>query len=139
MVIYKFIDTPNPDQVKQIVDLYLMEDWWDLDVESYDIVNKIIQGSHCFLAAIDEGRIIGMGRAISDKASDAYIQDVTVHNDYRRQGIGTEIIKAIISRLHNDGLGWIGLIAEKGSHDFYARLGFIRMPDSMPMLLKREP
>jgi spermidine synthase len=99
-------------------------------------VGKIIKGSHCFVAALEDRRIIGMGRAISDRASDAYIQDVTVADAFRGRGIGSQIIHQLISRLQADGLGWIGLIAEKNSHPFYQRLGFVTMPDAAPMLRK---
>jgi spermidine synthase len=75
-----------------------------------------------------------MGRALSDGVSDAYIQDVTVKKPYRGQGIGTQIIQKLVERLNADGLEWIGLIAEKNSHKFYRRLGFKKMPNSVPML-----
>ena len=78
--------------------------------------------------------IVGMGRAISDGTSDAYIQDVAVDVNCRGKGIGTEIIKRLLKRLNQDGVNWVGLIAERGSHPFYERLGFSTMPDSTPMV-----
>lgn len=79
-----------------------------------------------------------MGRAISDRISDSYIQDVTVQENFRGRGVGTRIVRMIIERLHKDGIYWIGLIAEKGSHGFYEPIGFKKMPDSIPMILS-EP
>ena len=118
--------------------LYRMAGWWTDQDDDPDLVNRIIVGSHCFMIASKGDAIIAMGRAISDKASDAYIQDVMVNNAYQGQGIGSRIIRELIARLHNDGLNWIGLIAERGSHRFYERLGFKIMRDSEPMLLKSE-
>ncbi|MDI6776365.1 MAG: GNAT family N-acetyltransferase [Syntrophales bacterium] len=137
MVTYTFIVDPSPDQIRQITAMYRMEGWWSKDTDDHDLVARITAGSHCFLVAMEGGEIIGMGRAISDRASDAYIQDITVHRSRRGQGIGTNILKKIVTRLHADGLRWIGLIAEKGSFDFYHRLGFNQMPDATPMLLKK--
>ncbi|MBN1382521.1 MAG: GNAT family N-acetyltransferase [Deltaproteobacteria bacterium] len=134
MIRYEFIDIPTPEQSRQIIHLYQAEGWWSIDENSNHILNKMIEGSHCFITAIDGDRIIGMGRAISDKSSDAYIQDVTVAEAYRKRGIGSEIIKKIISRLQADGLSWIGLIAEKNSHEFYRQLGFHQMLDAIPLL-----
>ncbi|MFA4915735.1 MAG: GNAT family N-acetyltransferase [Syntrophales bacterium] len=137
MITYTFIVKPNSDQIRQIIALYRMQGWWSKDTDNYDLVAHITAGSHCFLAAVEDGKIIGMGRAISDRSSDAYIQDVTVHDSHRGQEIGTNILEKIVARLHADGLQWIGLIAEKGSSDFYHRIGFELMPDATPMLFKK--
>jgi len=48
--------------------------------------------------------------------------------------IGSEIVKALLARLARDGVGWVGLIAERGSHNFYRQFGFKKMLDSVPML-----
>jgi hypothetical protein len=44
----------------------------------------------------------------------------------------------LVARLQQDGLGWIGLIAEDGSREFYRSLGFSPMPNATPMILKRN-
>jgi aralkylamine N-acetyltransferase len=40
-----------------------------------------------------EKKMIGMGRALSDLTSDAYIQDVTVLKAFRGKGIGKKLFK----------------------------------------------
>ena len=42
-----------------------------------------------------------------------------------------------MDRLEADGIGWIGLIAERKTHPFYQPLGFAPMADALPMLKKR--
>ncbi len=130
-----FLVNPTPYQIQQIIDLYSMEEWWTEESYDPDHVVRIVAGSHCFVIASIEDQIVGMGRAISDGTSDAYLQDVTVKQDYRRRKIGKKIVKALVSRLQKDGLEWIGLIAERGSRDFYKQVGFKKMPDSVPMLI----
>ena len=78
--------------------------------------------------------MVGIGRAISDGVSDAFIQDITVDEVFRRRGIASQIVNALVRRLQEDGLGWIGLIAERGTQDFYVNLGFETMDNSTPML-----
>jgi spermidine synthase len=87
---------------------------------------------------VADNKVVGMGRAISDGVSDAYIQDVMVSKIYRHQGIATQITILLIEKLEADGIGWIGLIAEKGSAGFYRRLGFTPMANSTPMLRLRK-
>jgi len=136
MLNYMFLVDPRPDQIRQITMLYRMAGWWTDEDDDPDLVTRIIDGSHCFMIVSKGDEIIAMGRAISDKASDVYIQDVMVNSAYQKRGIGSRIIRELITRLHNDGLYWIGLIAERGSHGFYERLGFKMMTDSKPMLMK---
>jgi hypothetical protein len=45
-------------------------------------------------------------------------------------------MKAIVDRLEQDGMTWIGLIAKQGSQPLYRGLGFSEIPGAMPMLRK---
>ena len=134
MLTYTVLVNPTNDQISQITALYRHEGWWSKAADDPDQVKGIIAGSHLFMVARKGDEIVGMGRALSDRSSDAYIQDVTVKNEYRSQGIGTAIIRELIRRLRSDGIEWIGLIAERGSHGFYSRIGFKEMPNALPML-----
>ncbi len=134
MIRYCFLSLQIGPYLPGVSALYHQAGWLSNAEDHSDLVAKIIKGSHCFLIAETGGQIIGMGRAISDRVSDAYIQDVTVAPAFRSQGIGTEIIQKIVQRLEQDGLKWIGLIAERNSQPFYEPLGFKIMPDATPML-----
>lgn len=134
MITYTVLVDPTNENIKQITALYRHEGWWSKDADDPDLVRGIIAGSHVFMIATEDDGMVGMGRALSDRSSDAYIQDVTVKKEYRSRGIGTEIIRELVKRLRADGIEWIGLIAERGSHGFYSRLGFDKMSDSIPML-----
>lgn len=135
MTTFLFLTHPTPSQVLQILSLYEAAGWWQPDAAAPDELLRIMAGSHCFLVAVSNGEIIGMGRAISDGVSDGYIQDVTVRPDYERRGIGSQIVARIAERLVTDGLTWVSLIAERNSHPFYRRIGFSPMPDAIPMRL----
>lgn len=135
---FVFLSPPSAEidaeDIERIISLYRHEGWWSEAADNRDLAERIIAGSHCFLAVKRKGTIIGMGRVISDGASDAYIQDVAVEAGHRGRGIGREIILRLVKRVEGDGLSWIGLIAERNSWPFYATLGFEKMPDAVPML-----
>lgn len=135
---YRFVEEVEIELLHQIIGLYRAAGWWPEEEADTRLVARIIAGSHCFLTAMDGNQLVGMGRAISDRASDAYLQDLTVHPDYRRQGIGACLVKRILARLAADGLPWVGLIAEGNAFPLYLRFGFEIMPDSAPMLLKKS-
>ncbi|MDD3282417.1 MAG: GNAT family N-acetyltransferase [Candidatus Cloacimonetes bacterium] len=98
----------------------------------------MVSNSFCFVIAKRKEEIIGMGRAISDGFSDAYIQDVTVWENERGKGIGKGIIKELIRFLEAHEIQWIGLISEPGYEDFYSKLGFGQMKSYTPFLYKKE-
>ena len=129
----RFVDDWNADE---LVELYREAGWWK---DSYDPsgISPMIRGTYLFAVAVDgeTGKAVGMGRSISDGASDAYIQDVVVLRDLRGRGIGGMIIKKLVERLKKDGILWIGLIAEGGSEQFYRELGF-REFEGQPMVIE---
>lgn len=134
---YAFIRESTDGQLDRILALYRMQGWWGPSGQrDLEMAGAIIRGSHCFAVAEAEGRIIGMGRALSDGASDAYIQDVVVDPAFRGRGIGSRIVADLVHRLRHDGIGWIGLGAEAGTHDFYRKAGFMELPGCIVMLKK---
>jgi spermidine synthase len=122
-----------------IVELYRAGGWWTDDPAWRAIIPAMIRGSFCFMVAKDAaGRLIGMGRAISDGVSDAYIQDVVVLQELRGQGIGRELVRRLTERCAAAGIGWIGLVAEPGTQRFYEDLGYGPLVDYQPMLYGRR-
>jgi spermidine synthase len=134
---YAFIRKPTAGQLDGILALYRMQGWWGPSGErDPEMAGAMIRGSHCFAVAEAEGRIIGMGRALSDGVSDAYIQDVVVDPAFRGRGIGSRIVEDLVHRLRHDGIDWIGLGAEAGTYDFYRKAGFTELPGCLVMLKK---
>lgn len=135
-----FIETLTEEQSRQIIELYQSQGWWSAsDEATKELIPRLVSGSHCFVVATEGDHVIGMGRAISDGISDAYIHDLAVLSSRRRQGIGKMILEALLKRLASDGLSWIGLIAEPGSSHLYRHAGFQEMTDWIPMLMIEEP
>jgi spermidine synthase len=120
----------------EVVRLYKSAGWWKEHYVAEAFIPDMVKKSACFAGAFDNGRMIGMGRALSDNVSDAYIQDIVTLDEYRRHGIGGKIVKALIHELKAKGIDWIGLIGEPGTEEFYARLGFEALKGFIPMKLK---
>jgi ribosomal protein S18 acetylase RimI-like enzyme len=133
---YEILRSADRDQV---VSLYKQAGWWDSSKDSdTSFIDKMIEKTHIFAAAFDGKKMVGMGRAISEGVTDAYIQDVTVLKEYRSRGIGSELIKMIVSKLREQKIGWIGLICEPGAEKFYNDLGFEIMKGYTPYIYKRK-
>ena len=125
--------------VDEIVKLYTAGGWWK---DSYDpmVINNLIFGSFAFAVVYDKNikKAVGMGRVLSDGVSDAYIQDLIILPNYRNLGLGRKLVDFLINQCKEKGVGWIGVIAEPGSEEFYKRLGFKNMKNHKPMLLQME-
>ncbi len=125
---------------ESLIRLYKGAGWWKKEYrDNLDFLNRIVTGSACFVGAFKGKTMVGMGRALSDGSSDAYIQDVTVLEPFRCQGIGKRIINRLILALKQEGVDWIGLIGEAGTTGFYEKLGFEKMAGAVPFNYKEKP
>lgn len=124
----------------EIADLYRAGGWWKEEYNP-DELPRLVQGSFLFAVAVDEktGRAIGMGRIISDGVSDGYIQDLVVLPEFRRTGIGSEIVSTLVKKCVELGIIWIGLIAEPDTEKFYLPLGFHPMNGHTPLIFRCDP
>jgi GNAT superfamily N-acetyltransferase len=134
----KIITHADRDSIKK---LYQEAGWWRQEDDSTDgcaWIDTVVRQSFCFVGAFRGGELIGMGRAVSDGVSDAYIQDVVVLKKFRKSGIGQRLIEKIIEFLRGRRIGWIGLLAEPGTRSFYQRLGFAALEGYTPMKLDEK-
>ena len=102
-------------------------------------LKRLLSGSLCVVGAFERGRLIGMGRAISDGACDAYVQDVIVLPEHRGKGVGRRILREILKVIRPRRCRWIGLIARPGTESFYRQAGFRVMRGHRAMLLCHKP
>lgn len=78
------------------------------------------ENSYRAVIAYDQGRIIGTARVLSDGVCNAYVVDVWAHSDYRRRGIGSEIMRRLIEPLHGQHV----YLFTDSAPEFYEALGF---------------
>lgn len=123
---------------EEVIALYKEAGWWKENERARKIIPDMIEGSFCFMVAMDHNKLIGMGRVISDGFSDGYIQDVVVSREYRGQGIGKELVRRLAHFCMEKELEWIGLIAEPETAHFYEKLGFKKLNEYQPMCLQKE-
>lgn len=124
--------------VEAVVRLYQAGGWWQESPTAREVIPRMMEGSFCFLGAFSSGgEMVGMGRAISDGASDAYIQDVVVLPEFRGMGIGRELVRRLAEYCRGRGIEWIGLVAEPGTAAFYESLGFQPLENYQPMLFRK--
>jgi ribosomal protein S18 acetylase RimI-like enzyme len=74
--------------------------------------------------ARDGDRVVGMARLLSDGVCNAYLLDVWTMSAYRRQGIGTAMVRQLMSRVPGQHIG----LQTDDAEAFYASLGYRHQP-----------
>lgn len=85
---------------EEIVTLYKSVHW-SLYVNHPEKLKKSYDHSLYTLAAYEGERLVGMIRVVGDGVSIIFIQDLLVHPDYRRKGIGQKLITAVLEKYKN--------------------------------------
>lgn len=100
---------------------FLTRSYWAQGI-SLALVKKSIRHSLCF-GMFYEGAQIGFGRAITDRASYAYLSDVFVIEEFRGQGLGKWLISCMLAHPDLRGLRRC-MLATLDAHGLYKAFGF---------------
>jgi GNAT superfamily N-acetyltransferase len=95
------------------------------------VIERALPNSLYGVCAYSDGTLVGMARVIGDGGLTYYIQDVIVHPDFQRQGIGTLIMDRVMDYIstHASQNSVVGLMAAAGKEPFYEKYGFNRRPN----------
>jgi len=124
---YRILKDVSPEEQTAMERLY-RENGWIGPADSAEFIAAGMTNSAVAVAAYADGELVGMGRALSDNVSDAYIQDVAVSAAFRGRGIGGGIVRKLIEELRRRGVDWIALVGAPGTEHFYRNLGFRTEP-----------
>ncbi len=126
----QFIDKV-PDK-SEFYPLYITSGWNEslkLNPEQLDIA---INNSFAVISVYENTQLIGFGRLVSDGVAYATIYDVMVMPAWQKQGIGSTIVRQLVSKCEQLDIPSIHLFAAKGAENFYKNLGFVSRPFDSP-------
>lgn len=104
----------------QVLTLYRANQW-----SSADKPQKLCEGlrnSHRLVSAWDADRLVGLANSLSDGCLVVYYSHVLIHPEYRRRGIGRELMTRLMS--HYQDFHQQVLIADGDAVEFFRSLGF---------------
>lgn len=81
----------------------------------------------CFV--YEDGRLVGVGRALADGVDCSYICDIAVLPSHQGIGLGKRIVEKLVNL--SSGHKKIILYAVPGKEPFYKKFGFRRMTTAM--------
>lgn len=109
----------RPIEASFIVQLYKHVGWWP-NRQVQDITRVMNLG--LAVGAWDDERLVGFARAVSDGIFRAYIEDVVVHEDYRRSGIGQKLLSRLMNELSD--IETVSLFCEPSLVPLYEKTRF---------------
>ena len=102
------------------------------------IFDRSIAHSLCFALRDGEGVLKGFARAVTDRATFAYLADVFICASVRGQGAGKFLIGFIMEHPDLQNLRrW--LLATRDAHGLYAQYGFEPLPDPTRIMVRNDP
>lgn len=96
---------------------------------------KSLESSSYIISVVDNNKVVGMARCVSDDVYMAFIYDVSVCKEYQHQGIGKLIIENIIEYYKSISIPecpmQLCLLSVKGVEEFYKGQGFKIYPNML--------
>ena len=81
----------------EILELYSSVGWTAY-TDHPDSLRRGFENSLVILGVYTENDLVGILRAVGDGETIIFIQDILVHPDYQRRGLGTALLKEALSR-----------------------------------------
>lgn len=108
---------------EEILGLYESVGWTNYTDKPEMLRNAYLNSLKIYGAYVDD-KLVGIIRAVGDGFSVLFIQDLLVHPDFQRNGIGTLLLKRMLKEYEN--VYQIHLITEDSEKtiSFYKSLGF---------------
>lgn len=113
-------ELPSPDTLFALYDCVGWNEFLNL---SKELLHQAMVQSWYVISAYDQNQLIGTGRIISDGLINAYLCGVVVHPNYRNQGIGSEMVRKLVTKSRNTNLH-VQLFCIEENTPYYEKLGF---------------
>ena len=104
-----------------VIHRFLSESYWSAGVPR-EVLKRGIENSLCFGVYIG-GQQVGFARAITDRATFAYLADVFVLEPHQGRGLGKQLMSFIRAHADLQGLKRWHLVT-RDAHGLYTQFGF---------------
>ena len=94
------------------------------DEHAFEDINAVLKHSLAYICAFHLKKLVGYVNLAWDGGIHAFILDTAVHRDYRRRGIGVQLVKEAVKAAEARRIEWIHVDFEPHLQKFYDRCGF---------------
>lgn len=122
MEIEYFSETRNS---KDQIDLYKALKWYNLPGYTAEDIEKAEKNSFYSVYAYDGMTLVGLGRVASDGLTAAVMSGICVRPDYRRRGIGEQIVTRLVYHCQSGNYQMnVQIFCEDSLRPWYEKQGF---------------
>ena len=100
---------------------YISTSYWAQGMP-IEVLRKAVANSLC-VAAFAQGTQVGFARAVTDRATFAYLADVYVLEAHRGRGLSRRLVAALLDHPEMQGLRRLMLVT-RDAHGLYEKFGF---------------
>lgn len=117
-----FVVTTDPARFDvPAIHAFLATTYW-AEGRPLDVVERSIRGSLCF-GLLESRAQVGFARAVTDRATYAYLADVYVLDSHRGRGLSTWLMACVMAHTDLQGLRRFTLVT-RDAHGLYRKFGF---------------
>ena len=117
-----------------VVHAFLTEAYWSRGIPRHVVELALANSLVVGLYGPDDGQV-GMARAVTDRATFAWIADVFVVPGERGRGLGRFVVQALLEHPQLRGLRRL-MLATADAHDLYRAYGFAELRDPETYLVR---
>ena len=109
--------------------LLLVAGGWDRAVDDGPTFARLVARSQLAIVAVEEGKVVGFLRALTDGLTNGYISMVVVDEAWRGRGVGRSLVRHAMG--DDARITWVLRAAGADVAPFYEKLGFARSQVAM--------
>ncbi|WP_133469966.1 GNAT family N-acetyltransferase [Paraglaciecola marina] len=130
------VSSNHKDLDIELIHSFLAKSYWAKNIP-FHTLQKSIENSLVFGAYDQSKNQVGFARAITDKATFAYLGDVFVIEKYRGKGISKLLMEAVSCHPDLQDLRRF-MLATSDAHGLYSKFGFVPVenPEKLMQILK---
>lgn len=121
--------------VNQIQALYKSINWKEKTEET---LNDYLLKSIVVITAWDKELLVGIARATTNASREVTIWDVAVRPEYQKKGIGSKIMKCMLTILDDLGVPVVTLYADPGKEQFYEKFSFVPHKSKLMAMIRKN-
>ena len=119
-ITYSFDRQPSADQVIELYDAAGLP----RPTTDKERIQKMFDHSNLIVTGWHNDRLVGVSRSITDWVWSCYLADLAVHPDYKKSGIGKEMVRRTKEKLGEQSM--ILLLSVPTAMEYYPKIGMIK-------------